>query len=201
VDVTRRVGIMGGTFDPIHIAHLVAAQEAAIDARLDEVIFIPARQPPHKTGEPLTDAQHRLAMTIAAVAENPVFSVSTIEMDREGPSFTVETLRQLQATDVELFFIVGMDSLADLPTWREPSAIVELAEVIALYRGGWDSVDLGKLESQLPAAKGRVRVVAMPALDVSSTDIRRRVATGKPVRYLVPDSVIDYIARNGLYRD
>ncbi len=199
--MTRRIGIMGGTFDPIHIAHLVAAEEAATARALDEVIFIPARQPPHKRGEPLTDASHRLAMTRAAVADNPRFSVSTIEMDREGPSFTVDTLRELQAPGVELSFIVGMDSLAELPTWHDPSEILSLAELVAVYRGGWDRVDMAELEAALPAVRGRVQVVAIPALDISSTDVRRRVAEGRPIRYLVPDSVIDYIIRNGLYRD
>jgi nicotinate-nucleotide adenylyltransferase len=139
-------------------------------------------------------------MTEAAITGNPLFSISTIEMDREGPSFTVETLRALHEPGIELSFIVGMDSLRDLPTWRDPEGIVALAEIVAVYRGGIDSVDLTKLESILPAVRGRVHVVPIPALDVSSTDIRARVAAGQPIRYLVPDSVVHYIEKNGLYR-
>jgi nicotinate-nucleotide adenylyltransferase len=199
VGVTRRIGLIGGTFDPIHIAHLVAAQEAAWARGIDEVRFIPARQPPHKRGEPVTEAHHRLAMTNAAIVGNPLFTVSTIEMDREGPSFTVDTLRELREPGVELSFIVGMDSLRDLPTWHDPQGILALAEIVAVYRGGIDTVDLSKLESALPSVKERVHVVPIPALDVSSTDIRARVAAGQPIRYLVPNSVIDYIEKNRLY--
>ena len=196
----RRLGLIGGTFDPIHIAHLAIAQEAAWARKLDEVLFIPARQPPHKREEPVTEARHRLAMTKAAIAGNPLFAVSTIEMDREGPSYTVDTLRELRRAGVELSFIVGMDSLRDLPTWRDPVGILSLAEIVAVYRGGFDTVDLTELESALSAVKERVRVVPIPALDVSSTDIRARVAAGQPIRYLVPDAVIAYIEENNLYR-
>ena len=198
--MTRRIGLMGGTFDPIHIAHLVAAEEAAWARHLDEVLFIPARQPPHKRGEPVTEAHHRLAMTREAVAGNPLFSLSTIEMDREGPSFTVDTLRELHTPGVDLSFIVGMDSLRDLPTWHDPAGILGLAEIVAVYRGGIDTVDLSQLAAALPAVKRRVHVVPIPALDVSSTDIRARVAAGQPIRYLVPNAVVEYIEKNGLYR-
>jgi nicotinate-nucleotide adenylyltransferase len=202
VDVTRRIGLMGGTFDPIHIAHLVVAQEAAWAAHLDEVRFIPARQPPHKGGEPVTEAHHRLAMTKAAIAGNPLFSVSTIEIDREGPSFTVDTLRELQEPGIQLLFIMGLDSLAELLTWHDPSGIVALAELVAVYRrvGQDPHVVQHQLEAVLPAARDRVHIVLIPALDVSSTEVRARVAAGQPIRYLVPDHVVDYIQTNGLYR-
>jgi nicotinate-nucleotide adenylyltransferase len=201
VVVTRRIGIIGGTFDPIHNAHLVIAQEAAWAQRLDSVIFIPAHQPPHKQREPVSAAEHRLTMTRLAVADNSRFTVSTIEMEREGPSFTVDTLRTLQAPDLELCFIVGMDSLVDLPTWHDPEGILRLAQVVAVYRGGWDRVDLAQLEARLPAARGRVVIVPIPALDISSTDIRQRVTRGQPIRYLTPDPVVTYIEGHRLYRD
>jgi len=199
--VTRQVGVIGGTFDPIHFAHLVAAQEAAWALSLDQVLFIPARQPPHKLGEPVTEAHHRLAMTRLAVERNQLFSVSTIEMERAGPSYTVDTLRQLREEGSEVSFIVGMDSLAELHTWHDPDGILELAEIVTVYRGGWEQVDLVALEARLPTAKGRVRVIPIPALDISSTDIRSRVARGQPIRYLVPDAVADYIAEHKLYSD
>ena len=199
--MSRRIGVIGGTFDPIHYAHLVAAQEAAWVLKLDEVTFIPARQPPHKEGEPVTEAHHRLAMTRCAIEGNPIFTISTIEMDRTGPSYTVDTLRQLREQGLDVSFIVGMDSLADLPTWHDPEGVLALAEVVAVHRGGWERVDLATLEATLPAAKGRVKVIPIPALDVSSTEIRGRVARGHPIRYLVPDSVAAYIEANGLYRD
>jgi nicotinate-nucleotide adenylyltransferase len=191
VDVTRRIGLMGGTFDPIHIAHLVVAQEAAWAAHLDEVRFIPARQPPHKGGEPVSEARHRLAMTKAAIDGNPLFTVSTIEMDRDGPSFTVDTLRELQEPGVQLLFVMGLDSLAELLTWHDPPAIVALAELVAVYRrvGHDPHVVLQQLEATLPAARGRIHIVRIPALDVSSTEVRERVAAGQPIRYLVPDPV------------
>jgi nicotinate-nucleotide adenylyltransferase len=199
--MTRRLGILGGTFDPIHHAHLFAAQEAAWARHLDCVLVIPARQPPHKQGEPVTAAYHRLAMTRAATTQNSLFEVSTIEMDREGPSYTVDTLRRLSEPGTELSFIVGMDSLLEISTWHDPPGIFAVAEIVAVGRPGSVNVDLRELGAEIPASKGRVHLVGMPGLDISSTDIRRRVANGQPIRYLVPDAVAEYIQEHRLYRE
>ena len=201
--VSRRVGIMGGTFDPIHHGHLVAAQEAASALDLDRVIFIPVWQPPHKIEEPSASPEHRLCMVRLAVDANPRFEVSTIEIDHPGPSYTVETLRRLLQRDpgLDLHFIVGMDSLAELPRWRDPADIVRLARIVALYRPGWETVDLGELARALPESEGRVSVVLMPELDISATELRERARAGRPIRYLVPDAVAAYIEEHGLYKD
>jgi len=198
--VKRRLGVIGGTFDPIHLAHLVAAQEAAYARGLDEVLFVPAAEPPHKRGEPVTDVRHRLAMTRLAIADNPRFRLSTIETDRGGVSYTVDTLRALAAEGDDLCFIVGMDSLADLPAWHDPAGILALAEIAAVFRSGWERFDVNQLVAKIPSADGRIALVEMPALDISSTEIRRRVAASRPIRYFVPDAVAAYIDEHGLYR-
>ena len=202
MDVNRRLGIMGGTFDPIHHGHLVAAQEVATALDFPRVVFIPTRQPPHKREEPAASPGHRLAMVRLATAGNPLFEVSTLEVDRPGPSYTVDTLRRLTSVyaDAELHFIVGMDSLADLPLWHDPGGILRLAKLVAVHRPGWSAVNLGDLVARVPEAAGRVCIVEIPELDISSTDIRERVAGGRPIRYLVPDAVAAYVAEHELYR-
>jgi nicotinate-nucleotide adenylyltransferase len=201
--VSRRVGVMGGTFDPIHHGHLVAAQEAAAAIELDRVIFIPVWQPPHKVDEPSASPEDRVCMVRLAVEANPLFEVSTIETDYPGPSYTIDTLRRLleRDPDLALHFIVGMDSLAELPRWRDPADIVRLARIVALYRPGWETVDLGDLARALPESAGRVTVVPMPELDISATELRERAQRELPIRYLVPDAVAAYIEANHLYRD
>lgn len=201
MDVSR-LGILGGTFDPIHYGHLVAAQEAASALRLDRVLFIPTREPPHKRGEPVLAVEHRLEIVRRGISGNPRFELSTIEIERPGPSYTVDTLRELRRLypDGELHFIVGMDLLADLPTWHNPGGIVQLAVIVAVTRRGWEAVDLGWLEAAVPEAAGRVQVLPIPGLDISSTEVRERIAAGRPIRYLVPDGVIGYIQEQGLYR-
>ena len=196
-----RLGVMGGTFDPIHYGHLVAAQEAAAALHLPRVLFIPAWQPPHKIDEPSASPEHRLCMVRLAVEANPLFEVSQIEIDRPGRSYTVDTLRGLAGTfsGAELHFIVGMDSLTELPRWHDPAGILELARIVALYRPGWETVDLAELERVLPTARGRVTVVPMPELDISATELRERVRANRPIRYLVPDAVASYIEKHRLY--
>ena len=202
MDLTR-LGVMGGTFDPIHHGHLAAAQEAASALHLDRVLFIPVWQPPHKLDEPAASPADRLCMVRLAVADNPLFEVSPIEMDRLGRSYTVHTLQRLVDLypGADLYFIVGMDSLADLPKWHDPIGILERARIVALHRPGWQTVDLAELTYQLPESQGRVLLVEMPALDISSTELRERIGAGRPVRYLVPDSVASYVEERGLYRD
>jgi len=201
--VSHRVGVMGGTFDPIHHGHLVAAQEAASALALDRVIFIPVWQPPHKPEEPSASPADRLCMVRLAVEANPQFEVSTIEIDSPGPSYTVDTLRRLleRDPDLDLHFIVGMDSLSELPRWRDPAEILRLARIVALHRPRWEIVDLDELARLLPESAGRVSVVPMPELDISSTELRERAREGHPIRYLVPDPVAAYIEEHQLYRD
>lgn len=190
----RRVGVMGGTFDPIHHGHLVAASEVASAFHLDEVIFVPTGQPWQKSDREVTPAEDRYLMTVIATAENPQFSVSRIDIDREGPTYTVDTLRDLRALhpDADLFFITGADALAQILSWRDSEELFSLAHFIGCTRPGHVLTDAG-----LPV--GGVSLVEVPALAISSTDCRDRVAKGEPVWYLVPDGVVRYIDKRALY--
>jgi len=187
-----RIGIFGGTFDPPHLGHLVAAQEAFEHLRLDRVIFVPAAKPPHKLKQAITRAQTRLEMVRAAIAADARFGADDTELKREGPSWTVDTLRELKARDpaAELFLLIGADQVRDFPSWREPAEIQRLATVVLLAREGVDAPP----EGMRPGA-----VVRLPRLDISGTELRRRVQAGEPVRYLVPDAVESIILRERLY--
>ncbi|MGW0434281.1 nicotinate-nucleotide adenylyltransferase [Micromonospora sp. NPDC003197] len=192
----RRVGIMGGTFDPIHQGHLVAASEVADRFELDEVVFVPTGQPWQKADEPVSPAEDRYLMTVIATASNPRFQVSRVDIDRGGPTYTVDTLRDLRAEygpKVELFFITGADALEKILSWKDLDQMFELAHFIGVTRPGFELTD-----AHLPA--DTVSLVQVPAMAISSTDCRRRVAAGEPVWYLVPDGVVQYIAKRGLYR-
>jgi len=192
----RRVGIMGGTFDPIHQGHLVAASEVANRFELDEVVFVPTGQPWQKADEPVSPAEDRYLMTVIATASNPRFQVSRVDIDRGGPTYTVDTLRDLRAEygpKVELFFITGADALEKILSWKDLDQMFELAHFIGVTRPGFELSD-----AHLPA--DTVSLVQVPAMAISSTDCRRRVAAGEPVWYLVPDGVVQYIAKRGLYR-
>ncbi|MFC5667332.1 nicotinate-nucleotide adenylyltransferase [Kitasatospora misakiensis] len=190
----RRLGVMGGTFDPIHHGHLVAASEVASAFHLDEVIFVPTGQPWQKIDHEVTPAEDRYLMTVIATAENPQFSVSRIDIDREGPTYTVDTLRDLHTLhpDADLFFITGADALAQILSWRDSDELFSLAHFIGCTRPGHTLSDAG-----LPV--GGVSLVEVPALAISSTDCRNRVAKGEPVWYLVPDGVVRYIDKRALY--
>ncbi|MFI9784030.1 nicotinate-nucleotide adenylyltransferase [Kitasatospora sp. NPDC051984] len=190
----RRLGVMGGTFDPIHHGHLVAASEVASAFHLDEVIFVPTGQPWQKSDRQVSPAEDRYLMTVIATAENPQFSVSRIDIDRHGPTYTVDTLRELQALhpDAELFFITGADALAQIISWRSSEELFDLAHFIGCTRPGHTLSDTG-----LPV--GGVSLVEVPALAISSTDCRMRVAKGEPIWYLVPDGVVRYIHKRALY--
>ena len=190
----RRLGVMGGTFDPIHNGHLVAASEAAAALSLDEVIFVPTNDSYQKTD--FAPAEHRYLMTVIATAGNPRFSVSRVEIDRQGPSFTADTLRELGETypDAELFFITGADAVSNLSTWHQYPDILELANFVAVTRPGHDF--------KLPAeVADRVPILEIPAMAISSTDIRSRVRENRPIWYLVPDGIVQYIAKTNLYRE
>jgi nicotinate-nucleotide adenylyltransferase len=202
----RHVGLVGGTFDPIHYGHLVIAEEVRTALDMAEMIFIPAGQPPHKPGRVITPAQHRLAMLELALASNPHFTISLVEMDRPGPSYTVNTLRILRTqmgTDVEFSFVIGWDSLEELYTWYEPLDILtQLDSLVAVGRPGY--VDGGaynntQLEARLPGITQLLHVVQAPQFSVSSTDLRQRVAQGKSIKYQVPEAVERYIFEHGLY--
>jgi nicotinate-nucleotide adenylyltransferase len=202
----RRIGLMGGTFDPIHYGHLVIAEEVRIALDLAEMIFIPTGQPPHKPGRVITPAGQRLAMLELAIASNPHFIISLIEMDRPGLSYMVDTLRLLRAqmgTDVELSFVIGWDSLEELHTWHDPQGILaQLDTLVAVGRPGY--MDEGgyndtQLETRLPGISQRLHVVQAPRLSISSTDLRQRIAQGKPIKYQVPEAVEQYIFTHGLY--
>ena len=198
-----RVGVLGGTFDPVHLGHLILADEAREALALDRLLLMPAAQPWRKSEREVTAAHHRLAMLRLAVADNPAFDVSTIEIDRGGPTFTVETLAALRAemaAAAELVFLLGEDALLDMPHWRDPAGILRLARLGVAARPGGPPIDVDALERALPDLRARVEVVPMPLIDISSTDIRRRVREGRSIRYLLPRPVQEYIAEHGLYR-
>ena len=193
------VGIMGGTFNPIHIGHLVTAEEALVAFALREVVFVPAGQPWQKDRADVAPAEDRYLMTVIATASNPHFRVSRMEIDREGPTYTIETLRRLKGElgDVELYFITGADAILQILTWKDPEEVLTEARFIAATRPGYD---LDRLEKELPEElEDRVHILEIPALAISSTDVRHRVRDGRPVRYLLPEGVARYIEKNGLY--
>ena len=199
----RRLGILGGTFDPVHDGHLVIAEEARVRLNLPEVRFIPAGEPPHKGVRPVTPAADRLAMVRLAIAGNPDFTVSTMEIERGGPSYTVDTLRdlrRLEGDDCELHFIVGGDGLRDLPTWHDPDGILALCRLVVVRRPGVGEIDLPALKRQLPALRERLTLLDGPLFDVSGTELRERARAGLPIRYQLPEAVREYIEARGLYR-
>ncbi|MCK9920392.1 nicotinate-nucleotide adenylyltransferase [Frankia sp. AgPm24] len=188
---------MGGTFDPVHNGHLVAASEAAALFDLDEVAFVPVGRPWQKAHREVSAAEDRYLMTFLATAENPQFTVSRIEIDRDGPTYTIDTLRDLHRVrpDDELFFITGADALGQILTWRDHDELFELAQFVGCSRPGYQL----SLDAALPP--DRVSLLAVPALAISSSDIRSRVGRDAPIWYLTPDGVVRYIAKRGLYRD
>ncbi len=193
----RRVGVMGGTFDPIHHGHLVAASEVQAWFDLDEVVFVPTGEPWQKADRVVSPAEHRYLMTVVATASNPRFTVSRVDIDRGGPTYTIDTLRDLAAVlpDAELFFITGADALGEIFTWRDASRLFELAHFVGCTRPGYE-VDPSLL-SGIPTE--RLTLIEVPALAISSSDCRERRAAGEPVWYLVPDGVVQYIAKHDLY--
>jgi nicotinate-nucleotide adenylyltransferase len=191
-----RLGVMGGTFDPIHHGHLVAASEVQSRFDLDEVVFVPTGQPWQKADRYVSPAEDRYLMTVIATASNPRFTVSRVDIDRPGPTFTIDTLRDIRAErpDDELFFITGADALAEILSWKDAEHLWELAHFIGVTRPGHELSDKG-----LPGQ--RVTLQEVPAMAISSTDCRARVADGEPVWYLVPDGVVQYINKYHLYAD
>jgi nicotinate-nucleotide adenylyltransferase len=195
-----RVGILGGAFNPPHTGHLVCAQEALAQLELDKVLFVPVGQAPHRelAGDP--GAEERLEMVELATADDERFEVSRVEVDREGPSYTADTLRALHeaAPDDELFLVLGGDQAAALASWHEPEQVLALATVAVLERLSWSRQAIGIKLSRLEGGRA-IRYLEMPIIQISSSAVRRRAAAGRPIRYLVPDKVAAYIEANGLY--
>ena len=191
---------MGGTFDPIHYGHLVTAEEALHQFGLDGVVFVPTGQPWMKEHEVVSPAEDRYLMTVIATASNPLFRVSRMEVDREGPTYTVDTLRGLReqsGIETDLFFVTGADAILEIFQWKDNDELFELSHFIAATRPGYD---LAAFEAHRPTSNPDITVMQIPALAISSTDVRARVHAGRPIRYLVPEGVKSYIEKAGLYR-
>ncbi len=198
-----RRGLLGGTFDPVHLGHLIVAEEARTERALDMVSFVPTGVPWMKRGRPISEGRHRRAMVELAVASNPSCSVLALELERSGDTFSVDTLEELAgdlAGGDELFFILGTDALNGFYRWKDPKRVVELATLVVVTRPGHEEVDLGALEGIVPGISSRLVQVRAPVIEISGAEIRRRVALGRSIRYLVPDPVADYIEEQGLYR-
>lgn len=197
----NRVGLLGGTFDPVHIGHLILAETARERLRLDHVYFVPAADPPHKRGQVMTPATERLAMLHLAIDDNPTFSISLTDLQREGPHFTadmLEIMRRQLGESVELWFLMGLDSLIDLPTWRDPERIRRLARLAVAIRPGY-VVDWVPLESALPGIFHDVTQLAMPGVSIASHQLRQQIQEGHSVRYQIPEGVRRYIGQKRLY--
>ena len=199
----KRLGMMGGTYDPIHYGHLVAAEEARYQLELEKVIFIPAGRPPHKTKREISAARHRLNITRLAVASNPFFMVSDIEIMKPGLSYAIDTVQifKEQFPQAELFFITGADAVFEILSWKRVEELLRLCCFVAATRPGYKLDELSKNIPGFPI-NGKKRIITMevPALAISSTDLRRRVREGRPIKYLVPEAVEAYILNNNLYR-
>lgn len=202
--MTRRIGLLGGTFDPIHLGHLIAAEDVRAQLGLDQVLFVPARQSPLKMDRLPSPIEDRLAMTELAVASNPYFGVSRVELEMGLPSYTVETVRYLieeLGAGTSLYFMVGLDQAAQLARWKDPDALTELCHLVFMTRPGWEPPDYDVLGSFIPRSRERTMLVEVVAIGISSTEIRRRAASGLSIKYLVPEAVEEYIHRQRLYRE
>ncbi len=203
VRVGLNLGLMGGTFDPIHSGHLVVAEEVRIGFGLDRVTFIPSARPPHKPGRAVTCPEHRYAMTLLATASNPHFDVSRVEIERPGPSYSIDTVRYFRDSDPggTIFFITGADAISEILAWKDPAGLIEMCEFVAVARPGYNFEALQDLKQKLGAGLlSKIHVFETTPVDISSTEIRRRLSQNSSVRYLVPDEVLEYIEKTGLYR-
>ncbi len=196
------IGVLGGTFDPIHNGHLIIAEDARVKLGLERVFFVPAGEPWLKGHISIASGAHRLEMVRLAIAANPHFIVSTVDLDRSGPSYTEDTLTDLRrdlGEGVNLYFIVGIDVLAEFPTWRHPERIVQMCHMVAAKRPGSLAMDTEPMERRMPGIENRIISLNNPLIDISSTDIRQRIAAGLPITNLVPTSVERYIVEHELY--
>lgn len=199
------LGVLGGTFDPVHIAHLAIAEDAREAMGLERVLFVPVAFPPHKQGQPISPAEDRLDMVELAIAGNPSFAADRVELDRPGPSYAVDTIELLAAREraagrePDITFVLSAEAFRELPTWRSPDRLFELCRFAVVPRAGTETPDRAWVEARFPGRADRVTFLAGPLLGVSSTEIRARVRAGRSIRYLVPDAVARYIADHGLY--
>lgn len=204
--MNQRIGLYGGSFDPIHFGHLISARCIAEQIGLDRVILIPSARPPHKQGQAITDPKHRLAMTRLAVEGDPLFEVSEVELHRAGPSYTFDTVQQFQSVlgaSADLFWIIGADSLPELPSWYRIGDLVQRVSIITARRPGFPSPDIAPLAAVVGEAYAQrllTQCCVTPEIDISSTAIRSRAVLERPIRYLVPEGVASYILNEGLYR-
>jgi nicotinate-nucleotide adenylyltransferase len=196
------IGIFGGTFDPPHLGHLILAAEARAQFGLDRLLWVLTPDPPHKQDQPIAPLEHRLAMVKLAIADDPSFELSTVEMDRPGPHYALDTVKILadQNPGAELVYLMGGDSLRDLPAWYRPADLVAALRFIGVMRRLGDSIDLSALEKMLPGLTAKVRFVDAPLLDIAAHEIRARAAEGRPFRYFLPAGVYSYIVEHHLYR-
>jgi len=201
----KKYGIMGGTFDPIHVGHLVIAEEIRWKFNLDKVIFVPAGNPPHKDISKITSGEHRYRMTLLATISNPYFDVSTIELEKQGITYTIDTIKELKSlckNNTEFYFITGADSILELSTWKDVDQLLSMCNFVAATRPGFQ---LSKIETKVKELESKynkcIYTVSTPALQISSTDIRNRIREGRPVKYLLPESVEAYIKKHKLYLD
>ena len=197
-----KIGVLGGTFDPVHLGHLIIAEEVRSKLELAEVIFVPAGEPWLKPHRSISAAADRLEMLHRALQSNPRFRVSTVDIDRPGPSYSVDTiadLRNQMGAEAEFYFIIGPDALAGLPNWREPTRLAEICQIVGVTRPGYRDFDLSSLEPSIPQASRRIMLLDVPQIGISSSEIRERVAQGLPIRYQVPEPVEEYIRQQELY--
>ena len=196
------IGLFGGTFDPPHIGHLILSAETGAQLGLDRLLWILTPNPPHKQGQPITSLEHRLAMVKLAILDNPRFELSTVEMDRPGPHYALDTVKIIseQNPAADLVYLMGGDSLRDLPAWHRPADLVAALRYIGVMRRPGDSIDLPALEKTIPGLTAKVRYVDAPLLDIAAHEIRQRVADGRPYRYFLPPAVYAYIVEHKLYR-
>jgi len=198
----HRIGVIGGTFDPIHYGHLAAAEEARVRMNLERVLFVVAGLPPHKLDEEVTPVEHRLAMVSLAIASNPLFEISRVDVDRPGPSYTVDTisiLRERWGQETEILFIMGLDSLVELPTWHQPQRLIQLCRLVVVRRPRFE-IDMAELEASVPGISSRMEIIDMPEVDISASELQQRVREDLPIKYQVPEEVERYIEEHELYR-
>ena len=197
-----KIGVLGGTFDPVHNGHMIVAEETRRQLNLSEVLFVPAGQPWLKEDSSVLAAEHRIQMVRLAIAGKPYFKLSTVEVDRDGPTYTVDTIAELRTTindGDELFFMLGWDNLAQLPQWKEISRLIEMCSLVTIHRPGYQLPDLSSLETVVPGLSQKLVILDKPAVDISATDIRGRVAMDLSISHLVPEPVDEYIKTHGLY--
>jgi len=198
-----KVGILGGTFDPIHTGHLIIADEARYQLSLEKVVFLPAGKPYFKNDRIVSTKNHRLEMMKLGIKDNPRFEVSEIELEREGPTYSIDSLTMFKKElggDVELYFLIGLDALSDMYKWKHPAKLIDMCQVIGLTRAGFSDFDWSKIERKISGASQKIKIIEVSQIKVSSTDVRMMVNSDISIRYLVPDAVIKYIEEHKLYK-